>query len=103
MMEQHLRSPALLVFALVVLAACGPQGPRPGDWNPYSADPPRDENYHGGPAAVLRAYDANGDGTLMRDEFLAKLREEFAAADAGHTGCLTNGEVAAINEKRIAT
>ena len=64
MMEQHLRSPALFVFTLMALAACGPQGPRPGDWNPYSADPPRDENYHGGPAAILRAYDANGDGLI---------------------------------------
>jgi Ca2+-binding EF-hand superfamily protein len=108
MMEQRLRSPAFIVlFALSVsalaLVACGNSRDQvnPDVWNPFSAGPPRDENYHGGPAAILRGYDANKDGTLTRDEFQARLRAEFAAADAGRTGCLTNAEVIAINQKRI--
>jgi len=83
------------------LAACGSSasGPR---WNPYPTPPPRDENYHGGPNAMLLKYDANHDGTVTREELVAGLRAEFAALDTHHTGCLTPDQVAEINQERIA-
>jgi Ca2+-binding EF-hand superfamily protein len=106
--EQRLRSPAFIAFfalsvSALVVAACGNSRDKLNlaVWNPYSADPPRDENFHGGPAAVLRAYDTNKDGTVTREEFQAQLRAEFLAADIGRTGCLSNTEVLAINQKRI--
>jgi hypothetical protein len=88
---------ALLTFGL---AACGSSsGPR---WNPFPTPPPRDENYHGGPNAMLLKYDANHDGTLTRDELIAGLKAEFAALDTHHTGCLTPDQVIQINQDRIA-
>ena len=53
---------ALCVFAL---AACGH---RPRDTGLYSPNyrPPRDENFNGGPNAILLKYDANHDGSLER-------------------------------------
>jgi predicted small lipoprotein YifL len=81
------------------LAGCGSSGPR---WNPYPTPPPRDENYHGGPNAMLLKYDANHDGTVTRDELIAGLKAEFAALDTNHTGCLTPDQVIAINQQRIA-
>jgi hypothetical protein len=100
-----LRSPVLLVFSALVfsglaLAGCGPRERQPGDWNPYAAGPPRDENYRG-PASLLRAYDGNGDGILTREEFQTRLRGEFTAADPAGAGCLANTEVLAINQKRV--
>ncbi|MCP5412601.1 MAG: hypothetical protein H6924_10835 [Alphaproteobacteria bacterium] len=61
---------------------------------------PRDENYRGGPVAMLRDYDANHDGILTRAELEAGLKAEFAAADTGHTGCLNSDQAAVINQKR---
>ena len=108
MKEPFLRKPALLAVSALVLpglllAACGSRRDRLNlaVWNPYSADPPRDENFRG-PAMTLRAYDANGDGTLTREEFQTRLRAEFNAADPAGTGCLSAGAVQAINQKRIA-
>jgi hypothetical protein len=94
------RLPACCVLAL--LAACGSKKPaEPPQWNPFSALPPRDENYHGGGAATLRKYDADKDGTLTREELLAGLRAEFAAADTSGSGCLAPAQVAALNQARI--
>jgi Ca2+-binding EF-hand superfamily protein len=108
MKEQLLRAPVFLAFSALFLTAlavtaCGNSRDKinPEVWNPFSAGPPRDENYHGGPAAILRGYDTNKDSILTRDEFQARLRAEFVAADSGRTGCLTNEEVIAINQKRI--
>ena len=94
-----LRIPMLGMVAM--LAACGssePSGPR---WSPYPVVTPRDENFHGGPNALLK-YDANHDGTLTREELIDALRAEFNALDAKHTGCLTPEQVDAINQQRIA-
>ena len=92
----------LFAFSVLLLAACGSKAPPgPPQWNPYSALPPRDENYHGGGVAGLRKYDANKDGTLTRDELLAGLHTEFAAADKAGSGCLSDSDVAAINQARI--
>jgi Ca2+-binding EF-hand superfamily protein len=63
--------------------------------------PPRDENFHGGPATLLK-YDANHDGTLTKEELAAGLRAEFDALDTKHTGCLTPDQVDTINQQRIA-
>jgi Ca2+-binding EF-hand superfamily protein len=108
MKELRLRKPALLTFSVLLasglmLVACGSSRDKLNldVWNPYAAGPPRDENFRGGPAAILRAYDTNKDGILTRQEFQTGLRAEFAAADTGKTGCLTNAEVLAINQKRI--
>jgi Ca2+-binding EF-hand superfamily protein len=83
---------------LGLLAACGSSGPR---WNPFPTPPPRDENYHGGPNAILLKYDTNHDGTVTREELVAGLKAEFAALDTNHTGCLTSDQVIAINQARI--
>lgn len=85
--------------ALVLLAGCGHR--KPPRWNP-NGDPGRNENYHGGPNAMLLHYDANHDGTLTRAELEAGLHADFDALDVAHTGCLTNDEVQAVNQKRIA-
>lgn len=91
----------VLALCALSLSACGSSssGPR---WNPYPTPPPRDENYHGGPNAMLLKYDANHDGTVTRDELIAGLKAEFAALDTHHTGCLTPDQVAEINQERIA-
>ena len=87
------------LFLVGTLAACGSSsGPR---WSPY-ATPPRDENYHGGPNAILLKYDANHDGTLTKEELISGLRAEFDALDTKHSGCLTPDQVDTINQARIA-
>ena len=100
-MEPFLRKPALVIFSALMLASCGSKEPQTPRWNPYSALPPRNENYHGGPGASLKKYDANKDGTLTRDELVAGLHADFAAADIAKTGCLLPDQVAAINQARV--
>jgi hypothetical protein len=85
-----------------ILAACGSSNPSGPHWSPYPTPPPRDENYHGGPNAMLLKYDANHDGTLTKEELIAGLRAEFDALDAKHTGCLNPDQVDTINQARIA-
>jgi Ca2+-binding EF-hand superfamily protein len=89
-----------LAALFVALAACSSGPKQPPRWSPNKEEP-RDENYHGGPNAMLLKYDANHDGTLTRDELIAGLRAEFDHYDTGHTGCLTPDQVAAINQQRI--
>ena len=89
-----------LLAALVLLSACGGRTPPP-PWM-VSPDKPRDENYHGGNAAVLlMRYDANHDGILTKEELEAGLRAEFAAHDTLHNGCLDSDQVAQINQARV--
>ena len=97
-----MKSHAIALAGLVLLAACGPRETQPPQWNPYAAQPPRNENYHGGPGAALKTYDANKDGTLTREELIAGLRAEFNAASGGNA-CLSPQQVAAINQTRVAT
>ena len=87
----------LLLALLVPLAACAGHRPPPRPEGP----PPRDENYHGGPNALLLKYDADHDGTLTRAELDAGLKAAFAA-DAGGKPCLDEDRVAAINQARVA-
>ncbi len=91
------------LILLGLLAACAKEKPPPGGyWNPFATNqPPRDENYHGGSAAILQRYDANKDGTLTRDELIAGLKAEFATHHPDAKGCLPDSEVAAINQLRI--
>jgi hypothetical protein len=92
----------LLVLAVLALVACtSRQQINPDVWNPYAAGPPRDENFRGGPPAILRAYDANKDGVVARDELQSGLRAQFAAADSAKTSCLSNDQVLDLNQKRI--
>jgi Ca2+-binding EF-hand superfamily protein len=103
-MEFCLSKPAFLgLCALVLLAACGSSDDTPPRWNPYAAGPPREEIINGGPVAEMKKYDANGDGIVTRDEFLTRLRADFAAADTAKKGCLSDSQVLAINQKRIET
>lgn len=96
-----MRIPRFSALCLVgMLAACdSSSGPR---WSPYATPPPRDENFHGGPNAILLKYDANHDGTLTKEELIAGLHAEFDALDTKHTRCLTLDQVDAINQARIA-
>ena len=93
---------AVLLAALIVpLAGCSSGPKTPPRWSPVK-DQPRDENYHGGPNAMLLKYEANHDGTLTRDELVAGLKADFDHYDVNHTGCLTPDQVAAINQERVA-
>lgn len=87
------------MVSLCLLAACGG---RQEDVPPWlrPEHKPRNENFRGGPVAMLLRHDANHDGILTRKELETGLRAEFAAADTGHTGCLNDAQAAAINQKR---
>jgi len=92
---------AVLAAVLLSVAACGG---RPNPVPPWmrSAETPRDENFRGGPAAMLLKYDANHDGTITRQELADGVRAEFTAHDTGGKGCLTRDQTAEINQERIA-
>ena len=85
--------------ALILLVACsGRQQPPP--WL-RPTEKPRDENYHGGNAAILLKYDANHDGTVTRDEIIRGLKAEFASHDTRHNACLDADQAAQINQERV--
>jgi Ca2+-binding EF-hand superfamily protein len=94
-----LRSFLLVLFAAAVLAACSGR-PQPPPWM-RTGEKPRDENYHGGNAAMLLKYDANHDGTVTRAELIAGLKADFAAHDTHHNGCLDAEQATAINQARV--
>jgi len=87
---------------VALLTACGSSIPSEQRWSPYPRIAPRDENFRGGPNALLLKYDSNHDGTLTREELVAGLKAEFAGLDVKHTGCLTPDQVDEINQTRIA-
>jgi hypothetical protein len=90
------------VCVCIALTGCGSNKPPPP--NPYTENyrTPRDENYHGGPNAMLLKYDANHDGSVTRAELQQGLRADFDRYDTRHTGCLTPDQVSQINAERIA-
>lgn len=92
----------LVLAAILPLAACGG---RPNPVPPWmrSAETPRDENFRGGPAAMLLKYDANHDGAVTRQELVDGVKAEFAAHDTGGKGCLDGDQTAEINQERVAT
>ena len=69
----------ILLCALALTACGGRQQPPP--WM-RAAEKPRDENYHGGNAAMLLKYDANHDGTVTPDE----RRAAHKAMRGSHSG-----------------
>ncbi len=85
---------------LLLLAACGGKPDQVPPWM-RPTEKPRDENYHGGNAAMLLKYDTNHDGTVTRDELIAGLKAEFAAHDTRHNGCLDADQAAQINQDRV--
>jgi hypothetical protein len=95
--------PIFAVLVLVALAACSNSRPPP-EPSRFTTGyrPPRDENYHGGPNALVLKYDANHDGSVTKAELEAGLRADFDAYDTRHTGCLSPDQVSAINAARIA-
>ncbi|HWY60933.1 MAG TPA: EF-hand domain-containing protein [Rhizomicrobium sp.] len=97
-----MRHVPLIILGFLALAACASRTP-PGP-SPYTTGyrPPRDENFNGGPNAMLLKYDANHDGSLTRAELAAGLKAEFDKYDTRHAGCLDADQVHAINETRIA-
>jgi Ca2+-binding EF-hand superfamily protein len=116
----RLRAACILMFAALSLAACasGPpqDGPR-GDWGKAPRRPPSDEDAGPRPprrqvfispagepfrAAAGEPYpvalwfagaDANHDGVLTRDEFVADALRFFAVLDADHNGVIDGFEV----------
>jgi Ca2+-binding EF-hand superfamily protein len=95
------RAASLILLSLLVAAGCSGSGRRqPPPWMRL-AEKPRDENFRGGPSAMLTKYDANKDGTVTRDELIAGLRAEFAAHDVKRNGCLDDEQVADINQGRV--
>jgi Ca2+-binding EF-hand superfamily protein len=95
-----LRLAPLVLFAALALAACGGRPDRTPPWL-RPTEKPRDENYHGGNAAMLLKYDADHDGTLTRAELIAGLKAEFAAHDTHHNGCLDADQADQINQDRV--
>jgi Ca2+-binding EF-hand superfamily protein len=95
-----LRLSHICLGGLVLLAACSSGRPATPRWSPNKEEP-RDENFHGGPNAMLLKYDSNHDGTLTKEELVAGLKAEFDRYDTHHTGCLDPDQVAAINQARI--
>jgi Ca2+-binding EF-hand superfamily protein len=95
-----LRHLPLILLATLALAACSGSRREPPPWL-RPTEKPRDENYHGGNAAMLLQYDANHDGTVTRDELIRGLKAEFAAHDTHHNACLDADEAAKINEARV--
>jgi len=91
-----------VLTAILPVAACGG---RPNPVPPWmrSAETPRDENFRGGPAAMLLKYDANHDGAVTRQELENGVKAEFAAHDIGGKGCLDRDQTADINQERVAT
>jgi Ca2+-binding EF-hand superfamily protein len=89
-----------VLLPVVFLAACSGRANQPPPWM-RSAEKPRDENYHGGNAAMLLKYDANHDGTVTRNELIAGLKADFAAHDTHHNGCLDAEQADAINQARV--
>jgi Ca2+-binding EF-hand superfamily protein len=94
-----LRRLPLILLSTLALAACGGQRQLP-PWM-RSDEKPRDENYHGGNAAILLKFDSNHDGTLTRDELIAGLKADFAAHDTHHNGCLDADQARVINQERV--
>jgi hypothetical protein len=125
----RLRAACILMFAALCLASCAsgpPQGGPRGDWGkaprqrsgdedggaprpphrqlfispagePFRAEP-------GAPypvAAWFAGADANHDGALSRDEFVADAARFFAVVDADHNGVIDGFEVSAY-ETQIA-
>ena len=92
----------LALLCLASLAACGSR--RPPQPSPYTANyrPPRDENFNGGPNAMLLKY-AGPNGSLTRAQLAAGLKADFDKYDTDHSGCLNSEEVGAINAARIAS
>jgi Ca2+-binding EF-hand superfamily protein len=95
-----LRHFLLILLCALPLAACGGRSDRTPPWM-RPAEKPRDENYHGGNAAMLLKYDANHDGTVSRAELISGLKAEFAAHDTRHNGCLDAEQAAEINQARV--
>ena len=89
----------VLFLGTLLLAACaGRREPPP--WM-RAAEKPRDENYHGGPAAMLLKHDANHDGTVTRGELIAGLKADFATHDIRRNGCLDAEQSGLINQARV--
>ena len=63
-----MRIAALILLSLVVAGCGGREAPPP--WM-RPAEKPRDENFRGGPSAMLLKYDANKDGTVTITELQA--------------------------------
>jgi hypothetical protein len=95
------RAASLILLSLLIAAGCsGSSRRQPPPWM-RPTEKPRDENFRGGPSAMLTKYDANKDGTVSRDELIAGLRAEFAAHDVKRNGCLDDDQVGDINQGRV--
>ena len=96
-----MRAVSLILLSLLIAAGCsGSSRRQPPPWM-RPTEKPRDENFRGGPSAMLTKYDANKDGTVTRDELIAGLRAEFAAHDVKRNGCLDDDQVGDINQSRV--
>jgi hypothetical protein len=96
-----LRISLLALIGMVLLtAACSSGRNQPPPWM-RPTEKPRDENFRGGPSAMLLTFDTSKDGIVTRDELIAGLRAEFAAHDVKRNGCLDGDQAADINQSRV--
>lgn len=58
--------------------------------------------HHGRGGLSLRRLDANKDGTISRDEFLAPRKEAFQSLDADKSGAVAASELRAPFDERVA-
>ncbi|HYM18091.1 MAG TPA: hypothetical protein VEU06_05965 [Micropepsaceae bacterium] len=84
------------VAVLVIGAACSSPGPRarPGAVPPPITDLERD-------VRLMLSYDANGDGTVTRQELDEGLHRQFAICDVNGDGRLDSQETQAENQRRF--
>lgn len=83
----------------------GPDGKGPGHWGHGDKGDKHDMGGrmgHGGGMMMLHMADANKDGAISKDEFLAAHAKHFDQADANKDGKLTPEERKAAHEKMRA-
>lgn len=95
--------PALISLTLALLlpvVTTAQESPAPASDDTSATAVPGVAGGHG-KAAVIAAYDANGDGTLTLEEYTQVRKTRFDAADADKDGALNEAEYVAEFEGRL--
>lgn len=85
---------ALTAIAVCTMVATAGEGKKGGD-KPKAS-----------PEAIFKKMDANGDGKVSKEEFMAKQKDKekaeasFKAKDKDGDGCLTGDEFKAVGKKK---
>lgn len=104
------RTTSLLAIALAAtaLAAATPSYAQAGPGNPPPGGPPpggpppggmMGDHHRMGPGRMMEMFDANKDGAISKDEFLAERKGDFKIMDPDGNGKVTKAEFPAMVEK----